>query len=299
MTKKTDDKPKVVNVNGKEAMSGITSGEILALLAQKHGGDVFIPECKDGETWAADGLLKLDAWVMKRSWSPLTTIGYEIKVSRQDFEQDEKWMRYADLTHKFYFVCPAGLIREEDLPKGIGLMWVSKARKLHTRRKAEATEPDTQKWNSLLVYALMSRSKIVANAREIYGDEPTCMEAMKAVVEEANKRGQLAKFITGHIRERCEAAQKTEQGIADREYHVRDFTQRLAAVGIVWNAEERNWEQTMHVHNEIDLLRNRVTQQVLFKMQHLGRLLGDTVTEIEGLRRRDPKAKVEEKKATT
>ncbi len=295
MTKKTNGGP-VVKEGGKEHLTGITSAEILALLAEKHAGDVFIPECKDGETWAADGLLKLDAWAMKRSWSPLTTIGYEIKVSRQDFEQDEKWMRYTDLCHQFYFVCPSGLIREEDLPKGIGLMWVSKAGNLHTKRKAEASEPNTEKWNGLLVYALMSRSQIVANMHKVYGGEPTRMEAMEAVVEEANKRGQLAEFVTGHIRERCEAAQKTERGIADREYHVKDFTERLAAVGIVWDAEKRNWEETMHVHNEIDLLRNRVTQQVLFKMQNLGRLLGKTVTEIEGLRRRNLKAKIEENK---
>ncbi|KKN14172.1 hypothetical protein LCGC14_0998810 [marine sediment metagenome] len=279
--------------SGKQRPNGITSAEILILLKAKHAGDVFISECKNGETWAADGLLKLDAWVMKRSYSPLATIGYEIKVDRTDFERDEKWPEYAELCHQFYFVCPAGLIREEDLPKGIGLMWVSKARKLHTRRKAVASEPDIQKWNSLLVYALMSRSRIVANARAIYGDDPTHMEAMRAVVEEANERRELAKFVTGHIRERCEVAQKTERSISDREYHVKDFTERLAALGIAWNAEERNWEQTAHIHNEIDLLQNRVTQGVLFKMQSIGRLLGETVTEIEGLRKRNLKAKAE------
>jgi len=68
----------------------VTSGDILKLLASKHAGDVLVDECKNGQSWGRN-LLKMDAWVLRRTWSPLTTIGYEIKVSRQDFEADQKW----------------------------------------------------------------------------------------------------------------------------------------------------------------------------------------------------------------
>ena len=286
MTKKANGGP-VVKEGGQEHLTGITSAEILALLKAKHAGDVFIPECKDGETWAADGLLKLDAWVMKRSWSPLTTIGYEIKVSRQDFEQDEKWMRYTDLCHQFYFVCPAGLIREEDLPKGIGLMWVSKAGNLHTRRKAEATEPDTQKWSGLLTYVLMSRSQIVANMHKVYGDGPTRMEAMRAEVEKATERGSLAEFIQGHIREVYEKAQKIELGLSNREYHIQRFTEKLAKFGIVWDAENADWQEINRVENEIDRLSKKVNWQTLNDMRHLARTLTEAADDIEELRKRN------------
>jgi hypothetical protein len=95
--------------------------------------DVFITECKNGETWGARDLYKLDAWVLKRTYSPLTTIGYEIKVSRSDFENDQKWTNYIDLCHEFFFVCPGGLIRATDLPSSVGLIWVSSTGNLHIK----------------------------------------------------------------------------------------------------------------------------------------------------------------------
>lgn len=46
----------------------LAASEILKLLAIKHSGDVFVPECKDGPTHYVSHS-RLDAWVMARSWS--------------------------------------------------------------------------------------------------------------------------------------------------------------------------------------------------------------------------------------
>ena len=66
-------------------LNGIKADQVLTLLRNKHSKDVFVSECKNGETWGARDLLKMDAWVLLRSYSPLTTVGYEIKISRRDF----------------------------------------------------------------------------------------------------------------------------------------------------------------------------------------------------------------------
>ena len=63
--------------------------DIVDLLSTKHSKDLFIPECKDGPTWGASHL-RLDAWALTRSWASPCSYGYEIKVSRSDWMQDDK-----------------------------------------------------------------------------------------------------------------------------------------------------------------------------------------------------------------
>lgn len=67
---------------------------ITDLLIARHAGDVFVPECKNGSTWETyysdQRLLKLDGWAMKKSWKNPCMTGYEIKVDRSDFLNDEK-----------------------------------------------------------------------------------------------------------------------------------------------------------------------------------------------------------------
>lgn len=132
-----------------------TAQQILALLCQKHHKDLFLPEMKDGPTWGASHR-RLDAWVLRRSWSPLSTIGYEIKRSRQDFLSDHKWPEYLGMCHEFAFVAPAGLIDPREVPEGVGLLCVSKTgTRLYTKIKPPRREIDLPV--EMLIYALMSR----------------------------------------------------------------------------------------------------------------------------------------------
>lgn len=237
-------------------LNGISADNILALLENKHIKDVFVSECKNGETWGRRDLLKLDAWVLCRTYSPLTMIGYEIKTSRQDFEQDQKWTGYLDLCHQFYFVCPAGLIRAEDLPNRIGIIWASKD-KLHTKRKAERVNPDIEKVNRLLVYVLMSRIKIVANMFEIDKEEPKDKITLRREeLERAEARSELALFVRGHIRRIHDEINKKEADIASRERVVKDFESHLARLGIIWDSEKSTWQDNMAVNQQIDKLKS-------------------------------------------
>lgn len=131
---------------------------LLALLEDKHLKDVFVPECKEGATWTGNGK-RLDAWVLKRTWSPVTTIGYEIKTNRSDFLRDDKWPTYLGCCHHFYWVCPAGLIDKSEISAECGLLYATKTGgRLYTKKKAPRREIDPP-WE-LLIYVLMSRASI-------------------------------------------------------------------------------------------------------------------------------------------
>lgn len=262
-------------------LNGITSSQILSLLADKHSKDCFVPECKNGETWGARDLLKIDAWVLKRSYSPLTIIGYEIKTSRQDFENDQKWTGYLDLCHELYFVCPAGLIRATDLPSRVGIVWASKD-KLHTKHKAERVEPDTKKLNSLLIYLLMSRCKIVANMNEIY-DSPQKdrLQQMREWLDDENSKKELAYFVKGHIREMSTAIGKKESDLSYRESYVKQFESHLARLGITWDSTNNNWQDNHKVDEAISQLKASLDIWTLRNMQETGKRMTELAYALE------------------
>lgn len=132
---------------------------IVHLLADKHSKDVFVPECKDGPTQGGPHM-RLDAWAMRRSWVNPCAFGYEIKVSRQDFVGDDKWMAYLNLCNQFYFISPSGIIQPNEIPKDAGLLVVSKTgSRLFTKKKAPYR--DVALPAELYQYVLMARCKIV------------------------------------------------------------------------------------------------------------------------------------------
>ncbi len=133
----------------------MNAGNILQLLADKHHKDLFVPECKDGPTQGARHL-RIDAWVMKRSWSNPLSIGYEIKVSRSDFVRDDKMIAYIPLCHQFYIVAPTGVVEKSELPEGAGLICpTTNGTRLLT--KVKAVYRDIEWPVDLLRYILMAR----------------------------------------------------------------------------------------------------------------------------------------------
>ncbi len=131
---------------------------IQKLLHSKHYKDIYIPECKTGPTQGYSHL-RLDGLAIKRAWENPVVTGYEIKVSRGDFMNDEKFHGYLPYCNEFYFVCPPQLIQPEELPNGIGLYWVSKnAKRLYKKKKAHFEDKDIP--GSIYKYVLIARATI-------------------------------------------------------------------------------------------------------------------------------------------
>lgn len=117
----------------------VTSTEIKKALAAYQPKDFFVTECKTCSTYFPDpqGMLKFDGLGIRRSYTRPCITGYEIKVSRSDFRQDAKWHLYLQYCNEFYFVCPAGLIKKDELPDNVGLIWYyPETGKLFKKKKA-------------------------------------------------------------------------------------------------------------------------------------------------------------------
>lgn len=93
---------------------------ITEALKSKHENlnDIFASQVKIGSM----GSKIIDAVAIKKTWSPKTVIGYEIKTSRHDFLNDQKHPVYMDNCNIFYFVTPKNIIKDGELPEGSGHM---------------------------------------------------------------------------------------------------------------------------------------------------------------------------------
>lgn len=265
-----------------------TEGLISDLLAKKHESDIYVPGCKNGPTHSTRQLLIMDAWVFRKTWSPPTTIGYEIKVDRNDFLNDQKWTQYLPYVHEFYFVCPPGLIKAVDLPKDIGLIWTTmNGERLLTKTRAQRRQPDMEKMVPLMSYVLMARSVIVADmhaaAAGVIDPKMAHLEQMRQAVEFANERKHLAHFVSEHLKESFSAMEGRCWEAERKGEFAQNISDRLKKLGIEWDPEADDWQERSRVINEINLLRKRVSNLTLSRMERSAQDLLDVAKEIREL----------------
>ena len=114
----------------------MTALDIRDLLMAKHAkyGDICIPECYAGGH-------RIDLFVICKSG---IDIAYEIKVSRSDFNGDNKWQEYLGYCNEFYFATPLGIIGKDELPPEAGLIVVtSTGSSMRIRKKAQRRTIET------------------------------------------------------------------------------------------------------------------------------------------------------------
>lgn len=108
-------------MSGKE----VKAYEIKEALAEYHPKDFFITECKTDSTYFAgpQGLLIFDGLAITKSYRNPCVTGYEIKVSRSDFQRDNKYHLYLQYCNEFYFVVPTGMLKKDEIPDNMGLIY--------------------------------------------------------------------------------------------------------------------------------------------------------------------------------
>lgn len=151
----------------------MTEDDLIKLLAVRHSKDVFVAQCKDGPTNYGSHL-RLDAWVMRRSWAHPTIYGYEVKVARSDFVRDEKWQGYLEMCNALYFVCPPKMIDPKELPSQVGLLVCSaNATRLYCKKKAPIRDNETPEnvWRYILMWRAEIRSEHTVNRDREFWEE--------------------------------------------------------------------------------------------------------------------------------
>lgn len=175
------------------------------LIASRHSEDLCVPECKQGRSWKNAGgnrCRRLDLWAMKRSYTKPAIYGYEVKVSRSDFLSDEKWHEYLPLCNQLYFVTPWGLVQPEEIPEGVGLLWISKnITKSYMKKKAAHREIELP--IDLFKYVLISRARIGSEIsdREDVDRRAFWYHWLQERATDKDLGSRVSQAVTKHVRE--------------------------------------------------------------------------------------------------
>ena len=208
----------------------MTAAELTTRLAARHAKDVFVAECNLGSAHA--NCRRLDAWAMRKSWSPFTTVGYEVKVARSDFLRDDKWQAYLPATHEFYFVCPRKLIDPRELPDGVGLLWTLGAERLQVKRKAPRRTPDPEALVRLMAYVLMSRTQIVADMWAAAANPEAPVDFWRRWLLEEDGERHIGHMVGRRLAERLRGALRAQRAAEDRAAGYERIEQRLRELGL-------------------------------------------------------------------
>lgn len=242
---------------------------LTGLLEERHAKDVFVPECKMGEA----GSRTLDGWALLPTWSPLTSIGYEIKVSRSDWLQDQKFEEYRSACHLFFVVAPKGVVQSGELPTGVGLIepvGEGSGRRLLMRAKASRQEPDKAKLVRVMAHVLMWRKDQrsgFAQSREQRAS------FWKKWVDERQDFATIGRSVKGRMRTILAEAIKERQAAEFRAKQLEDADAVLRELGVTpgWD----RWSTRRHVE---EALRTEADATMA--------AIDDAVAKIEALRRR-------------
>lgn len=202
-------------------MSGkrITSTDIKEALWKMHSNrsSYFITECKTCSTYFPDpqGLLIFDGLAIAKSYTKPCIIGYEIKISRSDFLGDNKWHLYLQYCNEFYFVVPKGLIKKDELPDGVGLIYYDPTAKqvLHIVKKAQYRVID----DPVGVYKYIIFSRLQEDRLPFYEDKA---EYAKAYLEDKHYKKVLGdKFGTQMAKDLQDAVERLDR-VSHSEYEL-------------------------------------------------------------------------------
>jgi hypothetical protein len=222
----------------------IRADQIEHQLEIKHRQDSFFGQVKNGPSWTSNGLLILDAIAIKKSWTKPLITGYEIKVDRGDFIRDEKWVHYLQYCHRFYFVCPKDLIKPDELPAEVGLMYCNpETLALSTKRVApmQTIELPTKMFYYIIMSKLESdRHPFFSRKREFF----------EALVRDKIDRKQLGREVkrktADYIRElrgRVEDAECKAQRFERRAKETDYLENIIRNAGI--NISRWNWQNDL------------------------------------------------------
>jgi hypothetical protein len=94
-------------------MNAAEISQMISLSMSYHG--VVVPEFTFGS-------LRVDLMIvdLKHRWIR----GFEIKTSRSDFMQDEKFVLYSRFCSSVAIACPEGLIKPSEIEAPFGLLWL-------------------------------------------------------------------------------------------------------------------------------------------------------------------------------
>jgi len=172
----------------------LSAQDIKKYLAEKYSpskGFAYFPEFRTLTGYANARFI--DA-VAVGLWSKNNGIwAFEIKINRGDFIQDVSQFQHKhadalEISHRFYYVCPWGLIDKNEVPDVAGLIWVNKAMSFVIKKQAQLRVKQEIPMPHFLAFAQKFGSTIEHSKIPVkYLDKEISQDDFLEIVEEKKK----------------------------------------------------------------------------------------------------------------
>lgn len=246
----------------------MTAHDIRALLHIRHQDDLLIEELYSGSPKmdAGCGKARMDAWVMTRSWANPRYICYEIKVSRSDFMQDNKWPEYLGACTEFYFAVAPGVMDPKECPDEAGmLVATTNGGRLICKKKAPKREPDYHRIFNVIKSAMMR-------------DSSDCGSPLTALnlLERGRDARIGGKLIGNWLANKHAEVLRKESALKSREEAVEMYKQGLLNVGIRWHDPYRSRPDKYLIQRNIKdgvelIKRKRIPKEIMEELRGIKR----------------------------
>ncbi len=228
---------------------------------------MFFSEIGEGDSRfdAGSGGQKLDAWAAARSWSKARYVGYEVKVSRRDFVQDNKWQGYLPSCTEFWFVTAPGVCSPEEIGDQCGLLVATKTcRRFLIKKKA----PDLrgqfsyERAFNMLKTALMRQWQ---DPRAGIANSQTPAQILELLRQDSEDK--LTGWQIGYeLARRRRALDRREAQLKGQEEKVQEATQALNRMGLRIN---HSWDPVEDQLRRIVREKGRVSESLRGRMRKL------------------------------
>ena len=189
----------------------------------------FMTQVKNGATFSSSDLLILDGVAVSKSWVKQRIVGYEIKVSRWDFLQDKKRPYYMQYVNDFYFICPADMIKKEEMAENVWLKYVYEDGSIKTIKKAKFM--NNPPCVDMLWYIIMSKLTSEVWRRGYRGD-------IEKFIEEKWSARDLGRRFSSKL---INKLQKLEQEIIIKEESLKEYDETLLKLDNYFKQLQTDW----------------------------------------------------------
>ena len=250
----------------------MTSSDILELIRVKHSEDLVVAECRTGPSQTARAkYVIMDCWTAPHSWAHYQATAYEIKVSRQDFVQDNKWTAYLPYCHYFYFAAPPGIVNVKELPAEVGLYETStNCKRLMLRKKAAYRKVEIPV--DFYKYLLICRT-------DIRNDRSTKASAQQYWAEWLKKKEldhdfgwRVSQSLKKTVDDQITKVRAENRSLKEQIDELRDVRQQIQAMGLD-PAKILSWNARNQVRDRLEEIRSGLPKELQTHIEQLEHLL--------------------------
>ena len=200
----------------------ITADQVLHAISKSAvcENSFFTTYVRSGPSWATKDYFELDGLAIRRSWSRFAISIFEVKVNRSDFLRDSKWSDYRNYCNRLYLACPEGLIKLEEVPSDVGLLWYTKAKNIRVVRNAAHREIEVP-WKFL---ALILFSHVQNDRHPFFTDKREYFESwLKHRTLDVQLGYKVSQGLQEAIKEARESADKANLRVVNLEAELVEF----------------------------------------------------------------------------